>query len=145
MHSDLDHHGFGPALIGIARNRGVSGYPADGSNRWPAVHTRDAAHAYRLALELAPAGTRIHAVGDAGVPFREIADAIGRMLGVSTAPIAAENLVEHFSFLSGFVALDNLTSSELTRQLLGWEPNHVGLIEDLEARHYFGEDAIIQA
>ncbi len=145
VHSDLDHHGFGPALIGIARNRGVSGYPGDGSNRWPAVHTRDAAHAYRLALELAPAGARIHAVGDAGVPFREIAEVIGRLLGVPTASIAAEDLAEHFSFLSGFVALDNVTASELTRQLLGWEPTRVGLIEDLEAGHYFAEDAIIQA
>ena len=144
VHSDLDHHGFGPSLIAIARQRGVSGYPGDGSNRWPAVHTRDAARAYRLALESAPAGTRIHAVGDAGVPFREIAAAIGRKLGVPTASVPSEDLAEHFSFLGGFVTLDNPTSTELTRQLLGWEPTHVGLIEDLEDGHYFAERAIIQ-
>ena len=145
VHSDLDHHGFGPSLIGMARQRGVSGYAGDGSNRWPAVHTRDAARAYRLALESAPAGTRIHAVADAGVPFREIAEVIGRQLGVPTTSIPAEELAEHFSFLGGFVTLDNPVSAELTRQLLGWEPTHVGLIEDLEDRHYFTEGAIIQA
>ena len=145
VHSDLDHHGFGPSLIGMARQRGVSGYAGDGSNRWPAVHTRDAARAYRLALESAPAGTRIHAVADAGVPFREIAEVIGRQLGVPTTSIPAEELAEHFSFLGGFVTLDNPVSAELTRQLLRWEPTHVGLIEDLEDRHYFTEGAIIQA
>ena len=145
VHSDLDHHGFGPSLIGMARQRGVSGYAGDGSNRWPAVHTRDAARAYRLALESAPAGTRIHAVADAGVPFREIAEVIGRQLGVPTTSIPAEELAEHFSFLGGFVTLDNPVSAELTRQLLEWEPTHVGLIEDLEDRHYFTEGAIIQA
>ena len=145
VHSDLDHHGFGPSLIGMARQRGVSGYAGDGSNRWPAVHTRDAARAYRLALESAPAGTRIHAVADAGVPFREIAEVIGRQLGVPTTSIPAEELAEHFSFLGGFVTLDNPVSAELTRQLLKWEPTHVGLIEDLEDRHYFTEGAIIQA
>ena len=145
VHSDLDHHGFGPSLIGMARQRGVSGYAGDGSNRWPAVHTRDAARVYRLALESAPAGTRIHAVADAGVPFREIAEVIGRQLGVPTTSIPAEELAEHFSFLGGFVTLDNPVSAELTRQLLGWEPTHVGLIEDLEDRHYFAEGAIIQA
>jgi nucleoside-diphosphate-sugar epimerase len=145
VHSDLDHHGFGPSLIGMARQRGVSGYAGDGSNRWPAVHTRDAARAYRLALESAPAGTRIHAVADKGVPFREIAEVIGRQLGVPTTSIPAEELAEHFSFLGGFVTLDNPVSAELTRQLLMWEPTHVGLIEDLEDRHYFTEGAIIQA
>jgi nucleoside-diphosphate-sugar epimerase len=144
VHSDLDHHGFGPSLIGMARRQGVSGYAGDGSNRWPAVHTRDAARAYRLALEGAPAGTRIHAVGDAGVPFREIAEVIGRKLGVPTASIPPEELAEYFSFLGGFVTLDNPVSSELTRHLLGWEPTHVGLIADLEDDHYFTEDAIIQ-
>jgi nucleoside-diphosphate-sugar epimerase len=80
VHSSLDHHGFIPTLIGIARAKGVAGYVGDGANRWPAGHTLDAAHLYRLALESAPAGSRLHAVGDEGVPFKEIAEAIGRNL-----------------------------------------------------------------
>ena len=137
VHSSLDHHGFGPTLIGIAREKGVSGYPGDGSNRWPAVHTLDAARAYRLALEGAKAGTRLHAVADGGVPFREIAETIGAKLGVPAVSIAAEKAGEHFSFLAPFVAMDNLTSSELTREWLGWEPTEPGLIEDLAEGHYF--------
>jgi nucleoside-diphosphate-sugar epimerase len=138
VHSSLDHHGFGPTLITIAREKGFSGYVGDGSNRWPAVHTLDAARAYRLALEVAPAGSRLHAVADDGVPFREIAEAIGRNLGVPSASVAAEDAEEHFTFLGAFVSLDNPVSSELTRGLLGWEPTYPGLIEDLDEGHYFG-------
>jgi nucleoside-diphosphate-sugar epimerase len=137
VHSTLDHHGFGPTLIGIARGKRVSGYVGDGSNRWPAVHTLDAARLYRLALETAPAGSRLQAVADEGVPFRDIAGVIGRKLGLPTASIAAEDANEHFSFLGEFVSLDNPTSSELTRQRLGWEPTHRSLIEDLDHGHYF--------
>jgi nucleoside-diphosphate-sugar epimerase len=137
VHSSLDQHGFIPALIGIARAKGVAGYVGDGSNRWPAGHTLDAAHLYRLALEEAPAGSRLHAVGDEGVPFREIAEAIGRNLNLPVESIAPEEATAHFSFLGDFVQLDNPTSSELTRKLLGWEPTHPGLIADLDEGHYF--------
>jgi nucleoside-diphosphate-sugar epimerase len=137
VHSTLDHHGFGPTLIAIARDKGVSGYVGDGSNRWPAVHTLDAARVYRLALEAAPAGARLHAVADDGVPFRDIAGVIGRKLGLPSAGIAAEDAGEHFSFLGAFVSLDNPTSSELTRHGLDWQPVHPGLIEDLDQGHYF--------
>lgn len=137
VHSTLDHHGFGPTLIGIARDKGVAGYVGDGSNRWPAVHTRDAARVYRLALENAAAGSRLHAVADEGVPFRDIAAVIARKLDLPTASVAAQDAGEHFSFLGAFVGLDNLTSSALTRQRLSWEPTHPGLIEDLGAGHYF--------
>jgi nucleoside-diphosphate-sugar epimerase len=137
VHSDLDHHGFAPTLIGIAREKGVAGYVGDGANRWPAAHTLDAARAYRLALESAPAGSRLHAVADAGVPFRDIAAAIGRKLDVPTASVAPDDAAEHFSFLGGFVSADNPTSSALTREWLGWEPTHPGLLEDLEQDHYF--------
>jgi nucleoside-diphosphate-sugar epimerase len=139
VHSTLDHTGFAPTLIGIAREQGVSGYVADGSNRWPSVHTLDAARAYRLALEASPAGSRLHAVAEEGVPFRDIAEAIGRKLGLPSASIAAEDAAEHFSFLGAFVSLDNPASSERTRRLLGWEPSHRGLIEDLDQGHYFNE------
>jgi nucleoside-diphosphate-sugar epimerase len=137
VHSDLDHHGFAPTLIGIARTTGVAGYVDEGSNRWPSVHTLDAARLYRLALEDAPAGSRLHAVADEGIPFREIAEVIGRKLGVPTASIPAQDAGEHFSFLGAFVALDNPTSSELTRRRLSWEPVHPGLLADLDQGHYF--------
>jgi nucleoside-diphosphate-sugar epimerase len=136
-HSTLDHHGFAPTLIGIARNTGVAGYVGDGSNRWPSVHTLDAARLYRLALEGAPAGSRLHAVADEGVPFRAIAEVIGRKLRVPTASIPAEDANEQFSFLGAFVSLDNPVSSELTRRLLSWKPTHPGLLEDLNEGHYF--------
>jgi nucleoside-diphosphate-sugar epimerase len=137
VHSTLDLHGFAPTLIDIARLKGVSAYVGDGSNRWPSVHTLDAARVYRLALEAAPSGTRLHAVADEGVRFRDIAEIIGRKVGVPAISIPTEDAGEHFGFLGAFVALDNPTSSTATRQLLGWTPTHPGLIEDLDHGHYF--------
>jgi len=141
VHSSLDHHGFAHILIGIARQAGVSAYVGDGANRWPSVHTLDAARVYRLALESAPAGSRLHAVADEGIPFRDIAAAIGRGAGVPVASISASDAAERFAFLGGLVGVDNPTSSEVTRKVLGWEPAHPGLIEDLEHGHYFGVGA----
>ena len=141
VHSDLDHHGFGPTLIRIAREKGVAAYVGDGANRWPAVNTRDAARLYRLALESAPGGTRLHGIEDEGVPFRVIAETVGRRLGVPVASIGTEEAAGHFGFLGPLVQLDNPTSSEATRKLLGWEPEHPGLIEDLEQEHYFTPQA----
>lgn len=138
VHSDLDHHGFAHHLIDTARDTGRSAYLGDGSNRWPAVHTLDAAHLYRLALEKAPAGTRLHGVADAGVPFRDIAAVIGRHLNVPAVSIPPEE-AGHFGFLALFASLDNPTSNELTRKVLDWHPGRAGLIEDLDAGHYFGE------
>lgn len=139
VHSSLDRHGFVHVLTGIARETGVSGYVADGANRWPSVHTRDAARVYRLALESAPAGSRLHAVAEKGIPFRDIAAAIGRGAGVPAASIPAAEAGEHFAFLGAFVGSDNPVSSEVTRKVLGWEPAHPGLIEDLDHGHYFGQ------
>jgi nucleoside-diphosphate-sugar epimerase len=138
VHSTLDHHGFAHHLINVARDTGVSAYIGDGSNRWPAVHTLDAAHLYRLALENAPAGTRLHGVADEGVPFRDIASVIGRQLNVPVVSISLEE-AGHFGFLSVFASLDNPTSNALTRKVLDWQPEGPGLIEDLEAGHYFSE------
>jgi nucleoside-diphosphate-sugar epimerase len=137
VHSSLDHHGFAHALIGIARGTGVSGYVGDGANRWPAVHTLDAARLYRLALESAPAGSRLHGVADEGVPFKDIAEVIGRRLDLPVKRIDEQDVAEHFSFLANFVGLDNWTSNARTRQLLGWEPAHAGLLDDLAHGHYF--------
>jgi nucleoside-diphosphate-sugar epimerase len=140
VHSTLDHHGFAHVLIATARAKGISGYVGDGSNRWPSVHTLDAARVYRLALESAPAGTRLHAAADEGIPFRDIAAAIGHGAGVPTASIAAGDAGGHFGFLGPLVSQDIPTSSEWTRRTLGWEPAHPGLIDDLEHGHYFGQD-----
>jgi len=137
VHSSLDHHGFAHQLIGIAQAKGVSGFVGDGANRWPAVHTLDAARLYLLALESAPAGSRLHGVGDEGVPFRDIAEVIGRRLNLPTASVEPQDAGAHFGFLGGLVGLDNPTSNRLTRELLGWEPTHAGLIDDLTHGHYF--------
>jgi nucleoside-diphosphate-sugar epimerase len=139
VHSSLDHHGFAHILVGIARRNGVSAYVGDGSNRWPSVHTLDAARAYRLALEGAPAGSMLHAVADEGIPFRDIAAAIGRGAGVPAASISASDAAGQFAFLGQAVGVDDAVSSEVTRKLLGWSPSHPGLIEELAGGHYFGQ------
>ena len=136
VHGDGDH-GFMATLVGIARDKGVSGYIGDGSNRWPAVHRLDAAHLFRLALEKAPAGSVLHAVADEGVPIRAIAEVIGRHLDVPVAAIAPEDAAEHFAWLAGFLGVDSPASSALTRELLGWQPTQPGLLDDLDKGHYF--------
>ena len=137
VHSSLDHHGFLPGLIGFARRNGVAGYVGDGANRWPAVHTLDAARVYRLALESAPAGSRLHAVADQGIPFRTLAEAIGRHLDVPAVAVPPEELGDYFDFLIFFVSLDNPASSLRTQRALDWHPTHPGLIDDLDEGHYF--------
>ena len=138
VHGEGDH-GFVPVLIGIARDTGVSGYVGDGANRWPAVHRLDAARLYRLALEKAPAGSVYHAIADEGVPTRAIAEVIARHLDVPAVSIAPEDAAEHFGWLGYFFSLDVPASSELTQRRLGWTPTHAGLIEDLDAGHYFDQ------
>jgi nucleoside-diphosphate-sugar epimerase len=136
-HSTLDRHGFARTLIAIAKQAGVAGYPGDGANRWPAGHTLDVAHLYRLALESAPAGTRWHAVGDEGIPVREIAQGIGDHLGMPTATIPDDRLATHFGFLAMLITLDNPTSNLATRRRLGWEPTRPGLLADFDTGDYF--------
>jgi len=134
VHGDGDRHGFIARLVGIARDTGVSGYVGDGSNRWPAVHVLDAAHLFRLAVEGAPAGSKLHAVGDEGVPIRDIAEVIGRYLNVPAASVPAADL----GFLGLVLSVDQPASATLTRELLGWRPAEPGLIEDMDKGHYFG-------
>ena len=137
IHGDGDN-GFMATLVAIARDKGVSGYIGDGSNRWPAVHRLDSAHLFRLALEQAPAGSTLHAVADEGVPIRDVAEVIGRHLG--RAPVAVVAPRTQASTSPGWPAsseLDSPASSALTRELLGGSPTQPGLIDDLDEGHYF--------
>jgi len=136
VHGDGDH-GFVPMLIEIARNKGVSAYVGDGQNRWPAVHRFDAAQLFRLALEKAPAGSRLHGVAEEGIATKTIAETIGKQLGVPVVSVPAQEAHHHFGFLGAFFALDCPASNAITRDLLGWNPQHRGLIEDLERGAYF--------
>jgi nucleoside-diphosphate-sugar epimerase len=115
----------------------VAGYVGDGTNRWPAVHRSDAARLARLAVESAPAGSVLHAVADEGVPFREIAEVMGRHLDIPTASVAPADALEHFAPLGHFVALDNPATAVITRELLAWEPTGPGLLKDLDEDHYY--------
>lgn len=135
-HGEGDN-GFMAALVAIARAKGVSGHIGDGASRWPAVHRLDAARLFRLAVERAPAGTVLHGVAEQGVAIRDVAEVIGRHLGVPVTSVAPEAAAEHFAWLSAFLGLDSPASNTLTRELLGWEPVHPGLIEDLGKGHYF--------
>jgi nucleoside-diphosphate-sugar epimerase len=126
-----------PILISIARAKGVSAYPGDGSNRWAAVHRLDAAHLFRLAVESATPGMRLHGVAEGGIRVREIAEVIGRHLDLPVVSIPCEQAIDHFGFLGAFFSLDVPASSAKTRKGLGWEPVQPGLIADLEEGHYF--------
>jgi nucleoside-diphosphate-sugar epimerase len=137
-HGDGDN-GFMTTIVGIARDRGVSGYIGDGANRWPAVHRLDTARLFRLGLERAPAGSTLHAVADEGVPIRDIAAVIGRHLEVPVVAVPAADAGEHFTWLAHFLAADSPASSALTRELLDWQPAQPGLIDDLDQGHYFRE------
>jgi nucleoside-diphosphate-sugar epimerase len=134
VHGQGERHGFVPQLIAMARAKGVSGYIGDGASRWPAVHVKDAARLYRLAVEQAPAGTVLNAVGDEGVPVREIAEAIGRNLNLPARSLPAE---EYGGMLVPLLSTDMPASSTITQELLGWQPTHPGLIEDIAQGHYF--------
>ena len=136
VHGDGDN-GFVATLVGVARQRGVAGYVGDGRNRWPAVHRSDAARLARLAVEAAPGGSVLHAVGDEGVAFSEIAQAIGHHLGIPTASVAPDDAGGHFGHLAHFVSLDSPATAAITRQLLGWEPTGPSLLEDLGQDHYY--------
>lgn len=124
-------------LVAGARKNGFSAYVGDGSARWPAVHTLDAAHLYCLAVEAAPAGSRLHAAADEGVLCRSIAEAIGRGLGVPAKSVPADKAADLLAGFGMTMQLDNLTSSARSRELVKWKPAHAGLLPDIANGHYF--------
>ncbi|MGH9686501.1 MAG: SDR family oxidoreductase [Candidatus Acidiferrales bacterium] len=129
---DPEKQGLVTYAIAVARDKGVSAFVGDGTNRWPAVHRLDAARLYRLVLEKGTAGARYHAVAEEGVPMREIAAAIGRRLNVPVVSKSPEEAAKHFGWLGPFMTMDNMASSERTRKLLGWQPNGPDLIADID-------------
>jgi nucleoside-diphosphate-sugar epimerase len=138
VHSELDHHGFTHALIGFARENGVAAYTGDGSNRWPAANTHDIGALYRLALEKGPAGSTFHGVGDTGITRKVIAETIAGRLGIESRSITDEQAPQYLGFLADFASLDNPTSNDKTRAVLGWEPTHPGWVQDVQTGHYVG-------
>lgn len=136
VHGDGDH-GFVPMLVKLAREKGAAAYIGDGGNRWAAAHRLDAARLFRLALERGAAGGRWHAVGDEGIPCREIAAVIARRLGVPLVAVSPEQAPAHFGWMAAFAGLEMAASCARTREALGWAPRERGLIEDLERGLYF--------
>ena len=136
VHGQGDH-GFIPTLIGVARRTGVAAYVGDGANRWPAGHRLDVALLYRLALEQAAPGTRLHAAAEEGIAMRSIAEAIGAGIGVPVRGLPADQAAAHFEWMARFVGLDNPVSSTQTRAAFGWDPRRPGLLADMRDAGYF--------
>jgi nucleoside-diphosphate-sugar epimerase len=138
-HSTTDRAGFLPTLIALAKEKGFAGYPGDGANFWNAVHARDLASLFRLALEKGAAGSYWHATQDGSIPFRTIAEAIASRLGVPAVSIPLDELMlpGYFGFLANIVTQSYPASSLITRRSLGWEPVQPGLLADLDNGHYF--------
>ncbi|MDR6197562.1 SDR family oxidoreductase [Siphonobacter sp. SORGH_AS_0500] len=136
---DAGDQGFIPFIIQTARRTGVSAYVGEGTNRWPAVHRRDAAQLYRLILEKGKGNRRYNAIGDEGIPLRHIAEVIGNELNLPVVSITPEEASSHFDWMSRFITYDNPASAEQTKMELGWNPTHLGLLEDLKLGHYFNK------
>lgn len=129
--------GFVPMLIEVARRTGVAAYVGDGANRWPAIHRLDAARLFRLALEKAIAGSRLHGAAEEGIPMRDIAQTIGQGLGVPVRSMTVEEADAHFGWMASFAAIDNPISNAITRNAVGWQPQEVGLLADMQSSGYF--------
>lgn len=136
VHGDGDH-GFIPQIIATAREKGVSAYVGDGLNRWPAVHLLDAARLFVLVWQNGRAGSTFHAVSEEGVTIKEIAEIIGKQLGVPVAAKTMEEAQSHFGFLAHMLACNNPTSSAKTQEQLGWSPSQPSLIADLNEGTYY--------
>ena len=139
VHGEGETHGFVPMLAAVARETGVSAYVGDGDNRWPSVHRRDAARLYRLALERGARGATYHDVAEEGVPYRQVAEAIGRQVGVPARSMTPDEADAHFGAgIAVWVGGHGPASSVWTREVLGWEPREPGLIADIDRPDYLG-------
>ena len=136
VHGKGETHGFVPMLAALAREKGVSAYVGDGTNLWPAVHHLDAARVYCLALERGARGEAYHAVAEEGVSYRAIAEAIGRQVGVPARSLTPKEAEAHFGPLATWVGNNGPASNEWTRKTLGWTPEHVGIVADIEQPDY---------
>lgn len=128
--------GFVPFIIGQARKNGMSAYPNDGSNQWPAVHRFDAAKLFHLALEKAQKGALYNAIGETGIRVKSIAELIGKKLSLPVVPVTGDDIVKHFEWMSGFIGFDSAATALQTQQQLGWKPGGIGLLDDV-AENYF--------
>ena len=138
VHGAGGDHGFVAVLAGIAREKGVSAYIGEGRNRWPAVNRLDAGKLVQLAIDKATPGSVLHGAAEEGVTTREIASALGQVLGVPTESIPVERAQQHFGWLGMFFGADIPASSARTRSQLSWEPTQMKLLEDIAAGHYPG-------
>ena len=136
VHGKGETHGFVPMLAAVARDKGVSAYIGDGQNRWPAVHRLDSARVYRLALERGARGEAYHAVAEEGVPYRQLAEAIGRQLGVPARSLTPQEADKHFGPLANWVGNDGPASRQWTMATLGWAPAQTGIVADIELPDY---------
>ena len=136
VHGKGETHGFVPMLAAVAREKGASAYVGDGANLWPAVHRLDAARVYRLALERGARGEAYHAVAEEGVPFRVIAEAIGRQLDLPAMSLKQKEAEAHFGPLAAWVTNNGPASNEWTKRTLGWTPDQIGIVADIERPDY---------
>ena len=138
VHGVGETHGFVPMLTAVARDKGVSAYVGDGQNLWPSVHRTDAARVFRLALERGACNEAFHAVAEDGVPYKLIAEAIGRQLGVPAKSLTPREAEGHFGALAKWVAGSGPASSDWTKAVLRWEPKAIGLVSDIDRPEYYG-------
>lgn len=133
---DAGDKGFIPFIIQQAKKNGVSAYPLDNNNRWPAIHRLDAAKLFRLALEKNAQGALYNAIGDNGIEIKTIATLIGKKLHIPVVALGEDDLIRHFEWMSRFIGFDSPATALITQQELNWQPSHIGLLEDME-QHYF--------
>ncbi|MES2808101.1 MAG: SDR family oxidoreductase [Bacteroidota bacterium] len=129
-------YGFVPMLANIAKEKGEAAYIGDGLNLWPAAHRFDAARLYRLALEKGKAGANYHAVVEQGIPMRDIATQIGKKLGLPISSKTKEEAVEYFGWMVHFAGMHMPSSSQISRDELGWEPTDKGLLDDIKENYF---------